>query len=109
MKLFGVLGHKVRGFRVLDLAAMAIFLALAFTVYAFKTTAGRERSDIADIEEQIRDESRQVRLLQAKVSKEESPANLERLSKYAGQAPIDPKQEVPPEALSRLAQQGAAP
>lgn len=110
MKLSGVLALRVRGFRVVDLAAMVIFLALALTVYAFKTSAGRERADITDIESQIRDESRQVRLLEAQVAQLESPDRLERLAtRYAGMAPVSGKQEITPDALPQVAGPGAAP
>jgi cell division protein FtsL len=108
MKLSGVLTHKVRGFRVVNLAALVVFLALALTVYAFKTSAGRERTDITDIETQIHDESRQVRLLQAEVARLESPDRLERLAGQSGQAPISARQEVAPDALATVASTPAA-
>ena len=103
-----LLSGKVRGFRVLDLAAMMIFLALALAVYGFKTSAGRERTDIAGIESQIQDESRQVRLLQAEVTRLESPDRLERLATQSGQAPVSARQEVTPESLPTVASQPAA-
>jgi hypothetical protein len=112
MKLSAVFSHKVRGFRVLDLTALAVFLVLALTVYAFKTFAGDQRADIVDVESQIRDESRHVRLLKAEIAQLESPARLERLSvRYADQAPITARQEVSPEALPQVAAapQPAAP
>ena len=108
MKLSELVQHRVRGFRVLDLAALVLFLALAVTVYAFKTSAGRERTDIADIEDQIQDESRDVRLLRAKVAGLESAPNVERLAtEYANQAPVAPKQEIEPQDLPRIALTGA--
>ena len=105
MRLSALMTHRVRGFRVVDLAALIVFLALALTVYAFKTSAGAERRDIADVESQIRDESRDVRLLRAQVAHLESPDRLERLaSRYAGQAPVSARQDIDPAALSRLAE-----
>ncbi len=104
MKL-GVLVRKVRGFRVLDLAALFIVLALALSVYAFKTSAGAERADIADIESQIHDETRQVRLLRDQLDRLESPDVLEREARAYGQAPIEARQEVTPAALAMLAAQ----
>src|SRR5262249_38350519 len=80
MRLSTVVPHRVRGFRVVDLAALIVFLVLALTVYAFKTSAGAERRDIADVETQIRDETRDVRLLRAEVAHLESPDRLERLA-----------------------------
>jgi len=100
----------VRGFRVVDVAALAVFLVLALTVYAFKSFAGDQRADIVDVESQIRDESRQVRLLKAEVARLESPARLEALAtRYAGQAPVTAKQEVTPEALPQVATAPAPP
>jgi hypothetical protein len=108
MTLTGLFSHRVRGFRALDLAALLLFLALALTVYAFKTSAGAQRTDIADIETQIRDEDRDVRLLRAKVAGLESADHLEPLAKgVGGMAPINAKQEIPAEALGEVAQSGA--
>jgi hypothetical protein len=109
MRLSGVVKQRVRGFRVIDLAALVIFLALALTVYAFKTSAGRERADISDIESQIRDETQTVKLLRARIAHLESPDRLEKLAtQYAGQAPVGAKQEVTPDSLSQVARPAAA-
>jgi hypothetical protein len=107
MTLSGLLGARVRGFRVVDLAALVVFLTLALTVYAFKTFAGRERSNIADVESDVQGESRRVRLLKAEIAHLESPDRLERLAaRYAGQAPVTARQEVSPEALPQVADKG---
>jgi hypothetical protein len=109
-KLSGILTQRLRGFRVIDIAALVTCLALALTVYAFKTSAGAQRTDITDIESQIRDETRQVRLLRAEIAHLESPDRLERLAgQYAGQAPISARQEVTPDALPQVAVAQAAP
>jgi cell division protein FtsL len=105
MKLSDVVTRRVRGFRVLDLAALALVLSLALLVYAFKTAAGSQRSDIADIENQIHDQDRDVRVLRAQVAQLESPARLEKLAvAYAGQGPITARQEIAPDALPQVAQ-----
>ena len=110
MKVSAILFQRVRGFRIMDLAALVIFLALALTVYAFKTSAGAERTDISDVEDQIRDETRQVRLLRAEIAHLESPDRLERLAgQYAGQAPVTAKQEVTPDALADIAARKSTP
>jgi hypothetical protein len=110
MKLSGVLTQRVRGFRVVDIAALVVCLALALTVYAFKTSAGAERTDISDVETQIQGETQQVRLLRAEIAHLESPDRLERLaSQYAGQAPVTAKQEVTPDALADVAARKQAP
>jgi len=105
----GVLAHKVRGFRVLDLAALFIVLALALSVYAFKTSAGAQRADIADVEAQIRDETRQVQLLRDEVDRLENPGALETAARADGQQPVDARQEVTPDALTTLVARPPAP
>jgi hypothetical protein len=110
MRLSGILTQRLRGFRVIDIAALVTCLALALTVYAFKTSAGAQRTDITDIESQIRDETRQVRLLRAEIAHLESPDRLERLAgQYAGQVPISARQEVTAAALPQVAIAQAAP
>ena len=104
MKLASILFRRVRGFRVMDLAAMVVFLSLALTVYAFKTNAGAERTNIADVEDQILAERHDVRLLQDQVARLENPKRLEdRATRLAGQARITATQEVTPEALPQVA------
>jgi hypothetical protein len=104
MKLSSLLSRRVRGFRVMDLAAMVIFLSLALAVYAFKTSAGAERSDIADVEDKIVSERHDVRLLQDEVARLENPKRLEdRATRFAGLARIGAKQEVTPDALPQVA------
>ena len=103
MRVSGILFRRVRGFRIMDLAAMVIFLALALTVYAFKTNAGAERSDIADVEDKIVAERHDVRLLQDQVTRLENPKRLEGRARLAGEAPITARQEVNPEALPQVA------
>ncbi|HTX49644.1 MAG TPA: cell division protein [Caulobacteraceae bacterium] len=109
MKASDVLNRRVRGFRVIDLAALVLFLALALAVYAFKTAAGSQRADIAEIETQIQDETRDVRLLRAKVASLESASRVEDLAtRYANQAPVTARQEIEPGDLARVADSGAA-
>lgn len=110
MKVSGIVRQRVRGFRVVDIAALVICLALALTVYAFKTSAGAQRTDIADVEQQVRDETKAVQLLRAQVAHLEAPDRLERLARTdAGQAPVSAKQEVTPQALPQLAVGGGRP
>jgi len=104
MNVSGLLFRRVRGFRVMDLAAMVIFLSLALAVYAFKTSAGAERTDIADVEDKIVVERHDVRLLQDQIARLENPKRLEdRATRFGGLARISAKQEVTPEALPQVA------
>ncbi len=110
MRVSGIVRQRVRGFRVVDIAALVICLALALTVYAFKTSAGAQRTDIADVEQQIRDETKAVQLLRAQVAHLEAPDRLERLARTnAGQAPVSAQQEVTPQALPQVAVGGGRP
>ena len=110
MRLSGVLKQRIRGFRVVDVAALVVCLALALTVYAYKTSAAAQGADITDVESQIHDETKAVQLLRAQVAHLEAPDRLERLARTnAGQAPVSAKQEVTPQALSQVAVGGGRP
>jgi len=110
MRVSGIVRQRVRGFRVVDIAALVICLALALTVYAFKTSAGDQRTDIADVEQQVRDETKAVQLLRAQVAHLEAPDRLEKLARAkAGQAPVSAKQEVTPQSLPQVAVGGGRP
>ncbi len=96
--------QRVRGFRVIDLGALIVLLALALGVYAFKTLAGAESADIADVQTQIVQEQKRVRLLHAEIAHLEDPSRIERLStQYLGFKPVDPKRESSIEALPQVA------
>ncbi len=101
-----VFTQRIRGFRVIDLLALSVLLALALGVYAFKTLAGRESADIADVQTQIVAEQKRVRLLRAEIAHLEDPSRIERLSgQYLGLKPVDPKHEASIEALPQVASQ----
>jgi cell division protein FtsL len=96
--------QRIRGFRVVDLLALTLLLALAFGVYAFKTLAGAESADIADVQTQIVQEQKRVRMLRAEIAHLEDPSRIERLSsQYLGLKPVDAKREATPEALGQIA------
>lgn len=102
--------QRIRGFRVIDLAALIVLLALALGVYAFKTLAGAESADIADVQTQIVMEQKRVRLLHAEIAHLEDPSRIERLStQYLGFKPVDPKRESSIEALPQVASQVEKP
>ena len=65
-----VLGRRVRGFRVVNVAALAIAMVMAMGVYWAKTSAAREAAAISDVQSQIAMEQRRSRLLQAEISDE---------------------------------------
>jgi cell division protein FtsL len=110
MILGGVFSRRLRGFRVLDLLALAVLLALALGSYAFKTFAGAQSADTAGVQSQIVQEQKRIRLLQAEIAHLEDPGRVERLAtQYLGMTPVDPKQEITAEALPQVALRGARP
>ena len=99
-----LLDRRVRGFRLVDLVAAALLVALILGVYLAKTMAGRERTQIARVERQIDEEQARIRLLQAEVAHLEEPARLEHLSEtYLGMAPAPIKHVVSPDTLNDVA------
>ncbi|CAN7303020.1 cell division protein [Phenylobacterium sp. LjRoot225] len=99
-----LLDRRVRGFRLVDLIAAALLVALILGVYLAKTMAGRERTEIASVERQIGEEKARIRLLQAEVAHLEEPARLEHLSvAYLGLAPVSIKRDVDAAGLGDIA------
>ena len=100
-----VFQSRYRGFRLIDIVAFGCLLAMVFGVYLAKTMAGRERSEIARIEREMRVERDRIRLLQAEVAHLEQPERMERLSEtYLGLAPVDAEREARADTLRLLAQ-----
>jgi cell division protein FtsL len=103
-----LLDRRLRGFRLVDLMAATLLVALILTVYLAKTMAGRERAEIASTERQIGEEQARIRLLQAEVAHLEEPARLERLSQsYLGMTAVPMRRELNPEGLYDVARANA--
>jgi cell division protein FtsL len=101
---------RLRGFRVIDLLALAVLLTLALGVYAFKTLAGAQSADTADLQRQIVLEQRRVRLLKAEIAHLDDPSRIERLStQFLGMQPVDSKREATAAALPLVAASGGKP
>ncbi len=110
MSPFAVFTHRIRGFRVLDLAAVVLILAIALGSYAFKTFAGAEDADASGVEARILQEEKRVRLLKAEIARLEAPRRLEDLStRYLGMSALDVAHQVRPEDLSRIAAESPPP
>jgi len=110
MNPFSLFTRRVRGFRVIDLLALSVLLALALGSYAFKTFASAEGVDTADVQTQIDQEGKRIRLLKAEIAHLEDPGRIERLSvQYLGLQPVDPKHETTAEALPQIATRGDEP
>jgi cell division protein FtsL len=107
MKLFE---RKIRGFRLVDVVALSLLISLMFGVYLAKTLAGRERSEIAAIERQIKNERQRVRLLQAEVAHLEKPERIGQLSStYLGMGPSNATRETTAEAIGQRPVEVEAP
>lgn len=111
MRLFAnVFEARIRGFRIIDLAAFGCLSVLVLGVYWFKAHAGGQSAKIAQVDTQIAAEERQVRLLQADLAHLEQPARLERLSTaYLNLAPISGRHEITPEQLAAVARKATMP
>ncbi|MEO8927149.1 MAG: cell division protein [Caulobacteraceae bacterium] len=104
MILSGVFTRRFRGFRVIDLLALSVVLVLALGSYVFTTLAGAQSADTAGVQTQIVQEEKRIRLLKAELAHLEDPGRIERLStQYLGLAPVDPKREMKPQDLARIA------
>ncbi len=104
MILTGIFTRRWRGFRVVDLVALAVLLVLALASYAFKTFAQGMGADTVGVEDQIAQEDRRIHLLKAEIAHLEDPGRIERLStQYLGMQAVDPKQETTPDALPQVA------
>ncbi|WP_165189322.1 cell division protein FtsL [Caulobacter soli] len=103
MSLSSIFDRRVRGFRVVELVCLIILLVLVLGVYMAKTFAGRERAQIASVEQQIVDEKVRVRLLKAEVAYLEQPRRIEQLAQQLQLTPIRPEHETTEDALIDVA------
>ncbi|KRA64249.1 cell division protein [Caulobacter sp. Root655] len=103
MSLSNIFERRVRGFRVVELVCLSLLIALVMGVYLAKTFAGRERAQIASVEQQIVDEKVRVRLLKAEVAYLEQPRRIEQLATSLQLAPIKPEHETTEDALIDVA------
>ncbi len=102
--------RRIRGFRVIEIVAFTCLIVLVFAVYFSKAHAGRETSEITDVDQQISETQHRVRLLNAEVAHLEAPARIEQLSQqYLGLAPIAAKHETPDTGLMEIARQASEP
>jgi hypothetical protein len=109
MNPFAFLGARVRGFRILDIAAVSLIVAIALGSYAFKTFAGAEDADASSVESRIVQEEKRIRLLQAEIARLEQPRRIEDLSgHWLGLAAPTAAQEIAPADLARIAARPAA-
>ena len=109
MTRVGFFNRRFRGFRIVEIGAMAVLVALVLVVYLAKDGAGDKRADIDRVQEEIVAEQDQIRLLQAEVAHQEQPERLQALAgQYLGLQPVAAKHEVDPAALAEVARVAAA-
>lgn len=110
MSVLGVLDHRFRGFRIIEIGGVGVLLALILLVYLAKTIAGGQSAQIDRVQQQIASEKARVTLLRAEVASLEQPERLEALSgRYLNLQPVDAKHEIDPQALSTIAHADAPP
>lgn len=107
MILMEMFRRRVRGFRVVNVAALGLVMVLALGVYWAKTSAAREAAAIDDVGRQIAQEERRTRLLQAEIAYLERPDRLTVLAEERHLAPVEAAREATPDALPQIAVMGA--
>jgi hypothetical protein len=106
--LFNPFTRRIRGFRVLDIAFVALIVSIAVASYAFKTFAGAEDADASGVETRILQEQKRIRLLDAEIARLEDPRRIEDLStRYLSLAAVAPSHDIGPDGLAKVAVQSA--
>jgi len=95
---------RLRGFRIVEVAALACLVLLILWVYMTKAQAGDERTRIAQVDREIAAEQRRLRELKAESAHLEQPARIEQLSEaYLGLEPVPARREASPDRLNEIA------
>ncbi len=105
----GFLGRSLRGVRLVEFGGLLVLLVMATGVYLAKAAAGRERADITQVQSQIDDETKRLRLLQAEVAHLEEPGRLGHLSAQLGLVPTGPQHQAAPDELGEIARNALIP
>jgi cell division protein FtsL len=96
--------RRIRGFRVVEIAALFALAGMIFWVYLAKAEAGRERYEIGEVRKQILDEQRSLKQLRAENAHLEQYRRIEALSRdYLGLQPVKPARETEAQDLPALA------
>jgi cell division protein FtsL len=102
----GFLTARIRGFRVVNLLGLTLLLVIALGSYALKTLAGAQDAGEVSVEDQILQEQKRIRMLQAEISTLGGPQRVADLSRqYLNLAPPDAKHDITEDALPALAAQ----
>ena len=99
----GLYNRRIRGFRVINFAAVIFLIALIFGLYWAKTRASVDGAAIGRIESQIGVQKRDIRMLEARVAGLEQPGRIGQLSEdYLHLAPARTVQETTPDKLAQI-------
>jgi hypothetical protein len=99
----GLYNRRIRGFRVINFAAVIFLMALMFGLYWAKTRASVDGAAIGRIETQIGAQKRDIRMLEARVAGLEQPGRIGQLSEdYLHLAPAKTTQETTPDKLAQI-------
>lgn len=109
MSFMELFNRRVRGFRVVEVVGLGLLLTLVTSVYLAKTFAGRERQEIARIQQEIDEETARKRLLEAEVAHLEQPRRIEQLAQMMQLAPIAADHEITEDALIDVARRRELP
>jgi len=110
MRAPGFLTARIRGFRIVNLLALTVLLVIALGSYALKTLAGTQDAGGVGVEDQIVQEQKRIRMLQAEISTLGGPQRVADLSRqYLNLAPVDAKHDITEDGLPALAAQLRAP
>lgn len=102
-----IFDRRIRGFRIIEVAALLALGVMILWVYMTKADAGREGAEINEVRKQVIEERRELKQLRAESAHLEQSRRIEVLSQaYLGLAPIKPTREAPPEALAVIARDG---
>lgn len=103
MRAPGFLTARIRGFRIVNLLALTVLLFIALGSYALKTLAGTQDAGGVGVEDQIVQEQKRIRMLQAEISTLGGPQRVADLSRqYLNLAPADAKHDITEDALPAL-------
>ena len=106
----GLYNRRVRGFRIINFAAIILLLVMMFGLYWAKTRASGDSAAIAKADREIAAQNRDIRLLEAKVAGLEQPERIRGLSQdYLHLAPLKAAQETAPGGLAALGHHPAVP
>lgn len=106
MRAPGFLTARIRGFRIVNLLGLTVLLVIALGSYALKTLAGTQDAGGVGVEDQIVQEQKRIRMLQAEISTLGGPQRVADLSRqYLNLGPVDAKHDFTEDALPALAAQ----